>query len=211
MTENDSSLAAHSSDWSEPVLYPKTPVQDSSDIRQAVAIAKFANAHPQAGEIYAGTQLSGESAREVGKVIGLKILELSRKGEDLTSAEATLVDRTLNLSARTLVYLNHEGLPIDDTERSRQVCHDVGLLAQAGKLEPAGLPRALEFVANGDEKYSLRQSPHLRARVEDAAMSTVQLLGEIIESAGGITVGRYVEGNLQALIGVMDMATPSQV
>ncbi len=172
---------------------------------QEETLANFTSQYPEAGEIRQGTRLSAESALAFGGIMASKILALSRETV-ITPDQATFIDTTLNLSARTLGWMYEHGAVASDTPTARQVCRYLGIL-QKKPLEPSDLPMALPYVADGSSpEYSMRETPYARANVEDAAMNIMHLFGETVAAAGGVSVDEYMAGNLRAMIGYEEQA-----
>lgn len=163
-------------------------------------LSKFQGKYPEAGQIERGTHITGEQARQFGDIVSAKVAALSRR-ESLTPSQQTFIDTTMNLAARTIVYLDRKGVRIQDTQTAEIVARDnAALLGLPERVGFAGLSAQFEEIAANPD-MSMRHNPTLRSRVEDVAMNSMSLMGEMIAKNGGADIDDYLAGNLQAIIG----------
>lgn len=161
----------------------------------------FTEKYPEAGELRNGAFVSGEQLRQFGDIIGGKVIELSRK-QDLTDGEKTFIDRTMDLSVRSVIYANERlGIPIPESENTVTVVEGIADL-QGSAPSPRDIVYGLHTLTGS--AYSLRTTPDARVPIEEIARGAVQLFGEMGELAGGIHMDAYLEGNLQNIAGHME-------
>lgn len=159
----------------------------------------FSANHPEAGELKQGTQLTGEQAGQFAGIISSKVFQLSRKPE-LSAIEKTFVDRTMDLTARTIVYTaDRQGLGIVDGVPARQTAAAVAKLTGTQTFPLESLPRVIEGVAGGRVE-GVRDNPVHRVLAEDVAGYGMQLFGQMAESAGGVAVDEYLSSTFKSMI-----------
>lgn len=161
--------------------------------------AAFQQDYPEVSALTDGTYLSAEQARQFSAIIGGKITELSRKPE-LSRVEQTFIDRTMDLGARSAVYLADRyraTIPVDSpaTERVRTAVNHL----REGQEPIRDVYDALGSVTGS--AYSMRTDPHLRTPIEDTARGAMQLFGEMANASDGrLMLDGYLEGNLQNIV-----------
>lgn len=171
--------------------------------------ASFSQSFPEVGEIKQGSRLTGEQARQFAELISGRVFQLSRKPE-LNDTEKTFLDRTMDLTARTIVYTTqHQGLRVIDDVPARQAAAAVAKLTGNTTFPLASLGQEIEGVAGGRVE-GVRDNLTHRVLVEDTAGYGMQLFGQMAESAGGVTVDNYLEGTFRNMVDLYERVEPQE-
>lgn len=180
---------------------------------------KFRAEHPETGELSQGSVLSGEQAQALGQLFHDKVYQLSSKKEDLTLAEATLVDQVVDLGSRVVVMAeDREGfsLPVDSADQKKLMSSAYQMVTGSGERWP--LDHAVESpsdviaVMHGltGGAVGMRRNPHTRLATEDYAMSIMPYLGAMVAENGGLTLDGYFAGIIQNLLNNFELAEVAQ-
>lgn len=159
--------------------------------------AVFTEKYPAAGDIRTGVRASGEQLGEFADIIGSRIAELSRKPE-LTKTEATFIDRTMDLAVRSVIYTHERfGIPIPESENTVATAQGIAGL-QGSAPAPQDIVYGLHSITGS--MYSLRDKSAYRTPIENIAYGSLHMLGEMADTADGLQVDQYLEGNLQNIV-----------
>jgi hypothetical protein len=158
----------------------------------------FSQRFPEAGEVSLGSHLTGEQAKQFARIIGNKVFSLSRKAE-LSEVEKTFVDRTMDITARTIIYaINQRGMHLVQTREAHATRNAVAKLRGITELPLSRLVDEMDGITGGS--VSIRSTAAPQHLVEDAAGYGIQLFGQMVEDVDGVTLDTYLEGNLREIM-----------
>jgi hypothetical protein len=164
----------------------------------------FLQRFPEAGEVVAGTHFTAEQARQFANIIGNKVFSLSRK-EVLSETEIAFVDRTMDITARTIIYATEQkGMHLVSSREAHATRNAVAELRGLVELPFNRLVTEMSGITGG--KIGMRATDAPRHLVEDVAGYGVQLFGQMVEDVGGVTLDGYLEGNLQEIVNQFETA-----
>jgi len=165
-------------------------------------IDKFVHRFPEAGTFHEGALLTGENAQQFATIIGNKVRSLSRKAV-LSEVEKTFIDRTMDLSVRSIIYAaERQGLPVVQGRAARATATSVAKLRELTELPLDRLVDEMGGITGN--RFGLRDNSAPRVLVEDTAIYGIQLFGQMTKAAGGVQLDRYLEGNLQEIANQYD-------
>lgn len=175
---------------------------------------RFTQAYPEVGSLREGVSIGAESGRQFGQIMSSKVASLSRK-PNLTPEEQAFIDTALNGGARMVEHLDRQG------HRPPHITHVTDVSARNWARLVGGTEEITDYsqvssmattIANnpGLLRQSWSVSPESRTLIEDAAMASMDLVGEVFATAPlGVRADDYLYGNMVNLMSHFDRAEAS--